>query len=353
MLRPMKPNVPGIKAPIPVTLIGGFLGSGKTSLLNHVLSGNHGVRAAVLVNDFGAVNIDAKLVVGVEGETISLANGCICCTIRDDLVEACLGLLQRPETPEHVLIELSGVSDPVPVLNTFMETELGALFSLSSTLAVVDAEQFSDELEIADDLVRVQIAAADLVVLNKIDLVAPNELLSIRNQIREMGSGLAIIEVSYGRVPLELVFDVITRPFETRGQKADAKNASQAFNTWNWTCDAPLSLHKLRQVLDTLPNGVYRAKGFIYLEELPSKRYVLQMVGRRYTLDETGTWGTQRPQSEIVLIGGRKGIDAHALQSAFDSSIGTGDESDSPLLKLTNLLCEQEKNLAEVNENKR
>ncbi|MGB5424420.1 MAG: GTP-binding protein, partial [Desulfobacterales bacterium] len=155
--------------PIPVTLIGGFLGAGKTSLLNHVLSENHGVRAAVLVNDFGAVNIDAKLVVGVEGETVSLANGCICCTIRDDLIGACLGLLKRPEAPEHLLIELSGVSDPVPVLNTFMETELGALFSLSSTLAVVDAEQFPRMEREMSDLVHVQIAAADMVVINKVD----------------------------------------------------------------------------------------------------------------------------------------------------------------------------------------
>ncbi len=334
----MNAKVCDSRGPIPVTLIGGFLGSGKTSLLNHVLSENYRVRAAVLVNDFGAINIDAKLVVGVEGETISLANGCICCTIRDDLVAACLGLLQRPEPPEHVLIELSGVSDPVPVLNTFMETELGSLFSLSSTLAVVDAEQLPGELEVAADLVRVQIAAADLVVLNKIDLVAPDELVSIRNQIQEMGSGSGIIEVSHGRVPLELIFHVATRPFEAWGQNPDANHVGHDFSTWNWTSDAPLSLQKLRGVLDALPEGVYRAKGFIYLEELPTKRYVLQMVGRRYTLDESGTWGTQAAESRIVLIGDRDGIHPDELQSVFDSSIGTGDESDSALLKLTNLL---------------
>jgi G3E family GTPase len=144
--------------PIPVTIIGGFLGAGKTSLLNHILSGTHGVRAAVLVNDFGAINIDAKLVVGVEGETISLANGCICCTIRDDLVGACLGLLKRPEKPEHLFIELSGVSDPVPVINTFMETELGALFSLSSTLVIVDGEQF---LHLQEEIALQQVCTTD------------------------------------------------------------------------------------------------------------------------------------------------------------------------------------------------
>jgi len=126
---------------IPVTLIAGFLGAGKTTLLNHILSGDHGVRAAVLVNDFGSINIDAKLIVGVEGDTVNLANGCVCCTIRDDLVGACLELLQRPERPEHLFVELSGVSDPVPVLNTFLETQLVHTFSFSSILSVVDAEQ--------------------------------------------------------------------------------------------------------------------------------------------------------------------------------------------------------------------
>jgi len=154
-------------ATIPVTLIGGFLGAGKTTLLNHVLSEDHGVRAAVLVNDFGAINIDAKLVVGVEGETVNLANGCVCCTIRDDLVGACLGLLRRPEPPEHVLIELSGVSDPVPVLNTFLETDLGTVFSLSSALVVVDAEQLPELRGEMADLARMQIPAADIVVLKR------------------------------------------------------------------------------------------------------------------------------------------------------------------------------------------
>ena len=332
--------------PIPVTLIGGFLGSGKTSLLNHVLSENHGVRAAVLVNDFGAVNIDARLVVGVEGETVSLANGCICCTIRDDLVKACLGLLKRAQPPEHVLIELSGVSDPVPVLNTFMETELEMLFSLSSTLAVVDAEQFSDVQGTMSELVHVQIAAADMVVINKIDLVPPDELSATRKRVSKMGEGAGIIEVSYGRVPLELIFEPVSRPFESCRQdpvlNADKRVQSNAFSTWHWTSDQPLSLPGLRSVLGTLPAGVFRAKGLICFEELPSRKYVLQMVGRRYTIEETGRWGSELPLSEIVLIGASGEIDGEALQRSFDSCIGVGDESNSPILKLSRHLFPDE-----------
>src|SRR5688572_19146180 len=99
----------------PVTILTGFLGAGKTTLLNHILNGNHGLRVAVLVNDFGAVNIDARLVVGVEGETVSLSNGCICCTIRGDLLNCVDNLLKRPDTPEYILIEASGVSDPAQI----------------------------------------------------------------------------------------------------------------------------------------------------------------------------------------------------------------------------------------------
>ena len=101
--------------PIPVTLIAGFLGAGKTTLLNRILKGEHGLRIAVLVNDFGTVNIDSELIVGVEGETVSLSNGCICCTIRDDLLNAALAVVARPEPPEYIVIEASGVSDPYSI----------------------------------------------------------------------------------------------------------------------------------------------------------------------------------------------------------------------------------------------
>ena len=329
-------------APIPVTIIGGFLGTGKTTLLNHILSGNHGVRAGVLVNDFGAINIDAKLIVGVEGETVNLANGCICCTIRDDLMGACLGLLQRPEPPEHLLIETSGVSDPIPVLETFLQPELGALFSLSSTLVVVDAEHLPGLRGEMAGLARVQIQAADLVVVNKVDLVSSEALAKVKQLVHKIAPGSRIIEVSHGRVPLEMVFEPNDRPSgPPRGgdSRYDADHShEQAFLSWHWTSNQPLSLPRLRSVMETLPETVYRVKGIVYLEELPMYRIVLQMVGKRYNLTDSDRWESERPRSEIVMIGGRDGIDGEELQRAFDACVGTGDEAQSPVLRLARKL---------------
>jgi G3E family GTPase len=325
-------------ASIPVTIIGGFLGAGKTTLLNYVLSENHGVRAAVLVNDFGAINIDAKLVVGVEGETVTLANGCVCCTIRDDLVGACLGLLERDEPPEHLLIELSGVSDPFPVLNTFLETDLGTIYSLSTILSIVDAEQLPGLEHEMGGLVRAQIQAADIVVLNKVDLVSPDALIDVRKRVHEMTPGSRIIEVSHGRVPLEIIFEngdpVLRLPRHIDSDDHDDHGHGHPFSTWAWTSNLPLSLPRLRKALEALPDAVYRCKGIVYLEELPAFRYVLQMVGKRYHLTETDGWGDALPGSEIVLIGGRNGSDSEVLQRTFNGCIGTGDETQSPILRL-------------------
>lgn len=166
-----------------MTIITGFLGSGKTTLLNRILHADHGLRVAVLVNDFGAINIDTQLVVGVEEDTISLANGCICCTIRGDLLKATFDLLQRPEPPEYILVETSGVSDPLEVALTFRAIQR---VQIDSILTVMDAEQILSLDQRYAALAIYQVGMADIVILNKVDLVDGAQLQAVRDYIRRI-----------------------------------------------------------------------------------------------------------------------------------------------------------------------
>jgi len=333
-------NHADFRAPIPVTIIGGFLGAGKTTLLNHILTEDHGVKAAVLVNDFGAINIDAKLVVGVEDEKVEMSNGCICCSIRGDLVEACLDLLKSGSKLEHLLIEMSGISQPEPVIETFYEPDLLSFFSVNTVLSVVDAEKLPELEGDVLTLAKSQIEYADIVVVNKIDLVDREQLDEVNKLVHQVSPTSRIIEVKHGRVPFELVFG---DNFRTTGASSNVNsqtkghhhsNSDHIFTSWNWKSNKALSLYKLRAALDTLPDSIYRCKGFIYIEELTMYRYIIQMVGKRLVIMQGGLWDGKEPGSEIVLIGSKDGINEKDLQQKFDACIGKGDDSESPILRL-------------------
>ena len=335
---------PQKEEPVPVTIISGFLGAGKTSLLNHILKADHGLRVAVLVNDFGEINIDAELVSGVSGEsTIDLANGCICCSIRDDLLEATAQLIRAPNPPEYIVVETSGVSDPVAVSLTFLGAELQSRTRVDSILTVVDAEQIGQVQGKQRELALDQIATADMVVLNKIDLVSDGEREELADFVRDVVPRARILEAAFGEVPLGLVLGLGTYDLHRFAGKpgldvhihADGEEHGHdhadldhpehhtdhtlVFNTWCYRTDKPLSRGALRDALKTLPATIYRAKGFVYLADTPSRKGIVHVAGTRARLITGESWAKEYPETQLVFIGEEGGIDDCELQARFDA----------------------------------
>jgi G3E family GTPase len=324
---------------VPVTILTGFLGAGKTTLLNRILTGDHGLRVGVLVNDFGAVNIDADLVVGVDGGMVSLANGCVCCQIRDDLIESVTALLTRPQAVEYILLEASGVADPAGIFMTFSDAGLRDRIRLDSVTCVVDADQVFAHPEYPPllDLKLRQVAFADMLILNKVSLAGPAQVAKVRAWLDGHFSRLRIVETDYCQVPSQILLGVGRFDAARAGLNAHADEPggtdlachddhhghdhSKLFSTWSYETDEPLVLEALRDALRKLPGTVYRAKGVIYTTDAPQRRTVLQAVGRRVDISIQEEWGHHAPRTQIVAIGAAGGIDANLLEKTFASCI--------------------------------
>jgi G3E family GTPase len=321
--------IPG-RDPVPVTLLTGFLGAGKTTLLNRILNGQHGLRVGVLVNDFGAINIDAELVAGVEENTISLTNGCVCCEIRDDLVNSLEQLLTREEAVDYVILEASGVADSEGIVMTFLNPRYEGLLRLDSITCVVDAVGIFEhgDNERLNLLKLRQIGFADMVILNKTDLVGPEHIEVIREWIDHHIQRVRIVEATQCDVSLEILLavgrfraaDMAVQPERADGGGGELHhghdaNNHQTFSTWSYTTDQPMSLDALRRMVQKkLPENIYRCKGIVYTAEEPGRRAVLQCVGRRTEVELAGEWNVHPPQTRIVAIGAAESIDSEGLR---------------------------------------
>jgi G3E family GTPase len=301
---------------LPLTVNGGFLGAGKTTLVNRLLSGTHGVRVAVLVNDFGRINIDSALITSRTADTISLANGCACCTIAGDLTRTLLELAGRAAPPEAIVLEASGLADPLGIAQVALANPA---LRLDGILAVVDAEAAARTAADPDCAATFasQAAAADLVILNKVDLVDAGTLAAARALAGELAPGKPVIETSQAEVPAEIVLGIRSTRVLAPGLTPDVGHAS-AFSSWGASTDALLDGKKLRVMLDALPAGVLRAKGVLRLSGDPARRTVYQRVGRRWSF-VTDDEAAAPEHSSLVVIGPAASIDSKDLSRRFDA----------------------------------
>jgi len=310
---------------VPITILTGFLGAGKTTLLNRILSGDHGLRVGVLVNDFGSINIDAELVVGVKDNMISLANGCVCCQIRDDLIESVAALLARSAKIEYIVLEASGVADPAGIFVTFNDPNLRDRIRLDSVICVVDAEQVFAHPEYPPlmDLKLRQVGFADMLILNKVGLAGPEQVEKVRAWLDDHFNRLRIVETNYCEVPYEILLGVGRFDPTRAGLNSHVveHDHSKVFSTWSYETDQPLALETLRETLRKLPGTIYRAKGVIYTTDVPQRRAVLQVVGRRVDISLQEEWGQRVPRTQIVVIGAADSIDVNLLEKTFASCI--------------------------------
>lgn len=313
------------KRGMPVTIITGFLGSGKTTLLNHILQNNQDLKVAVFVNEFGDINIDSQLIVASDQDVVELSNGCICCTINEGLLDAVYNVLERGDRIDYLVVETTGVADPLPVALTFLGTDLQYLTRLDSILTVIDAESFTKE-HFDSDAAYSQMMYGDVILLNKTDLATPEKVAELEEFIREAKPGARILRTQQAQVPLPLILDIgLANPNLKTAQPTSHEHhdhsshdhhhdhndhhdhshsdhlANDGFISISFTSDRPFNLDKFQHFLDQqLPVDVFRAKGILWFEGIPS-RYVFQLSGKRYELKIDDR--AKPLNNQLVLIG--------------------------------------------------
>ena len=315
--------------PIPVTVLTGYLGAGKTTLLNRILSEPHGRRYAVIVNEFGEIGIDNDLVVDADEEVFEMNNGCICCTVRGDLIRIIDGLMKRKGRFDAILIETTGLADPAPVAQTFfVDEEVRARTRLDAIVTVVDARHLQERLADSHEAEE-QVAFADVILVNKTDLVGPDELAAVETRIRRINPYARLLRTSRCDVPLEEVLDrrafdlarilELEPDFLTDAEHEHDEDVTSISLRSPSPVDPQRFMPWLQDLVRERGQDILRTKGILAFPD-EARRYVVQGVHMLLEGDLQRAWRADETRdSRLVLIG--RGLDRAALERGFASCI--------------------------------
>jgi G3E family GTPase len=323
-------NIPAISTKIPVTVITGFLGSGKTTLLNHVLSQQHGRKVAVIINEFGEINIDGQLVVkGGNEELIEFNNGCLCCTVRGDLVETINKLLERDDTLDAILIETTGLADPAPVASTFFVGDgIREGTRLDAFVTVVDAVNIEKNLEQSHEA-QEQLAFADIILVNKSDLVSEETMTRLGHLIRRLNPLARMHNTTQGLIDLSEIINTNAFQLEAKLQVdptflEDITHEHDAAVTSIVLRESkPVDMNRfmawITPLLEEQGDAVFRTKGVFNAKGF-NQRVVFQSVRMLTTMSRFTDWESDiKRGTEYVVIG--RNLDRNALQAGLSSCI--------------------------------